>query len=182
MQWSIWDPRFLHVKQHLGALHHLVDVELREAQLAVACVHALKVLINAESKSGRRIVVLEEGLGALEALYTVVQRGIRGVHLKIFNRGNARRLPTSVGLVVVTVQHVVSQHGAEDVLVISIRLRLELFSSLNLEVLGLNNNSSKIIHNQNTQSVHLRRTSEYQSESGSWRTASDLRSSLPSSC
>ena len=48
MQWPVRNPVTLHVKQNFSALDHLVNVELREAKLPMACVHTLKVLVNTE--------------------------------------------------------------------------------------------------------------------------------------
>lgn len=79
MERSVWDPVALHAQKHLGALHHLVDVELREAKLSVTSIHALEVLVDAERECLGRIVVLQVGLCSFEALDTVMQSSVRGI-------------------------------------------------------------------------------------------------------
>ena len=94
-------------------------------------IHALKVLIDAEGERFGRIVVLQVGLGTLEALDTIVKSCVGGIQLEVLDGSDAWSLPASITFVIVTVQHVVRGQGTEDILVIGTRLGLELISPLN---------------------------------------------------
>jgi len=75
----VWNPFSLQIDQGTSALHHLVNAERWEAQLLVARVHSLKVLVHSVEDHIFRILLALIGLAALEAFDTVVKGGVSWV-------------------------------------------------------------------------------------------------------
>lgn len=91
-------------------------------------VHTLKVFVDSKHNYFLGVDSVVVSFGTLKALYAVVKGCVGGIKLKVLQGSDPWRLPSTIILVVVAMEHVVSECFAEGVLVICTRLWLQVFS------------------------------------------------------
>jgi hypothetical protein len=125
VHWAVWDPVLFNLDKLLCCCHHLMYVEVGNAQLCMGRVHPATVLVEAVHLYA--VVNSPIGLRPLEALDTIVESGILGHQVKWCIGNNLRFLPATVMVVVVNFKHVVCGYAAESVLVFWAWFRLQIF-------------------------------------------------------
>ena len=129
------NPVFVKFQKCPCAFDHLVDIKLRKTKLFVARVHPLEILVNAEHLNTLWIGMISISLGSFKALNGIVQGSICWIKLERLNWSDPRVLPSSIILVVITMQHMICKNTSKSVLMIVSWLFLKLFSLLDGKVL-----------------------------------------------